>query len=87
MVLENGMIFVNVNNFRAALKDYTVETGFKIVRDKNEKSMITAHCSADGCPWRIHASPLLDGITYKIKTLIPQYICSRLNQNTKATSD
>ncbi|KAL7219521.1 hypothetical protein ACSBR2_012557 [Camellia fascicularis] len=47
VVLEKGMIFADVNNFRAALKDYTVETGFKIVRDKNKKSRVTTHCAAD----------------------------------------
>ncbi|KAL7254013.1 hypothetical protein ACSBR1_008380 [Camellia fascicularis] len=71
VVLEKGMIFANVNSFRASLKDYIVETGFKIVRDKNEKSRVTTHCAAEGCPWRIHASSLLDGITYKIKALVP----------------
>ncbi|XP_028068653.1 uncharacterized protein LOC114271231 [Camellia sinensis] len=87
MVFEKRMIFAGVNNFRAALKDYPVETGFKIVRDKNEKSRVTTHCAINGCPWRIHASSLLDRITYKIKTLVPQHTYSRLNQNTEATSD
>ncbi|XP_028115334.1 uncharacterized protein LOC114313164 [Camellia sinensis] len=86
VVLEEGMIFPEVNTFRATLRDYTVQTGFKIVRDKNEKSRVTAHCAAEGCPWRIHASPLPDGITYKIKTLVPTHTCSRMNTNTEATS-
>ena len=62
VVLEKGMIFADVNNFRASLKDYIVDTGFKIVRIKNKKSRVTAHCAAVGCPWRIHTSPLLDGV-------------------------
>ncbi|KAF5946574.1 hypothetical protein HYC85_016802 [Camellia sinensis] len=72
VVLEKGMIFADVNSFRTALKDYTVETGFQNVRDKNEKSRVTTHCAAEGCHWKIHVSPLPDGITYKIKTLVPQ---------------
>ncbi|XP_028063588.1 uncharacterized protein LOC114266862 [Camellia sinensis] len=86
VVLEEGMIFPEVNTFRATLRDYTVQTGFKIVRDKNEKSRVTAHCAAEGCPWRIHASPLPDGITYKIKTLVPTQTCSRMNTSTEPTS-
>ncbi|KAL7264276.1 hypothetical protein ACSBR1_002269 [Camellia fascicularis] len=70
VVLKKGMIFPEVNTFRATLRDYTMQTGFKIVRDKNEKSRVTAHCATEGYPWRIHASPLPDGITYKIKTLV-----------------
>ncbi|KAL7213864.1 hypothetical protein ACSBR1_026321 [Camellia fascicularis] len=50
VVLEKGMIFADVNNFRAALKEYRVETGFKIVRDKNKKSRVTAYYAIDGCP-------------------------------------
>ena len=86
IVLEQGMIFPNVDGFRAALRDYTVETGFKIVRLKNEKARVTAKCGAEGCPWRIHASPLPDGITYKIKTMQAEHTCSRQNHNTEATS-
>ncbi|XP_028098382.1 uncharacterized protein LOC114298077 [Camellia sinensis] len=86
VVLEEGMIFPEVNTFRATLRDYTVQTGFKIVRDKNEKSRVTTHCAAEGCSWRIHVSPLPDGITYKIKTLVPTHTCSRMNTNTEATS-
>ncbi|KAL7184762.1 hypothetical protein ACSBR2_026828 [Camellia fascicularis] len=71
VVLEKEMIFADVNSFRVALKDYIVEIGFKIVRDKNEKSKVIAQCAVDGCPWRIYAFSLLDGITYKIKTLVP----------------
>lgn len=86
VILEKGMIFLDVHSFRARLRNYRVQTGFKIVRDKNEKARVTAHCAAKRCPWRIHASPLLDGITYKIKTLVPNHTCSRINQNSEATS-
>ncbi|KAH7841281.1 hypothetical protein Vadar_027889 [Vaccinium darrowii] len=86
MILEEKMIFSNVDAFRAALRDYTVRTDFKLVRDKNEKARITAHCSAKGCPWRIHASPLPDGITYKIKKLTGEHNCTRIVQNCDATA-
>ncbi|KAH7856900.1 hypothetical protein Vadar_006704 [Vaccinium darrowii] len=86
VVLEEKMIFTDVDAFRAKLRDYTVEKGFKIIRDKNEKCRVTAHCAFKGCPWRIHASPLPDGITYQIKTYTPEHTCSRVNQNEDATS-
>ena len=86
VVLERGMIFTNVDPFRASLRDYTIQTGFNIVRLKNEKSRVTAKCGAEGCPWRIYASPLPDGVTYKIKTLQDEHTCSRLSHNSEATS-
>ncbi|KAH7866249.1 hypothetical protein Vadar_017624 [Vaccinium darrowii] len=86
VVLEENMIFADVHAFRAKLRDYTVEKGFKIVRDKNEKGRVTAHCAFLGCTWRIHASPLPDGVTYKIKKMNAEHTCSRVNQNQDATS-
>ncbi|XP_058183001.1 uncharacterized protein LOC131300952 [Rhododendron vialii] len=86
VVLEKKMIFADVDAFRARLRDYTVEKGFKIVRDKNEKSRVTAHCDVEGCPWRIHASPFSDGITYQIKTYTPEHTCTRVNHNEDANS-
>ncbi|KAH7864667.1 hypothetical protein Vadar_032377 [Vaccinium darrowii] len=86
VILEEGMIFNNVDSVRAALRDYTVRTGFKIVREKNEKARVIAHCATKGCPWRIHASPLPDGITYKIKKLRSEHNCSRIVKNSDATS-
>ncbi|KAF7113214.1 hypothetical protein RHSIM_RhsimUnG0149100 [Rhododendron simsii] len=86
VVLEEKMIFANVDAFRAKLRDYTVEKGFKIVRDKNEKARVTAHCDVKGCPWRIHASPLPDGITYQIKRYTPEHTCTRVNHNEDANS-
>ncbi|KAH7837351.1 hypothetical protein Vadar_012852 [Vaccinium darrowii] len=86
VVLEEKMIFVDVDAFRAKLRDYIVEKGFKIKRDKNEKCTVTAHCAFKGCPWRIHASPLPNGITYQIKKYTPEHTCSRVNQNQDATS-
>ncbi|KAF8408354.1 hypothetical protein HHK36_007503 [Tetracentron sinense] len=84
--LEVGMLFGNVTEFREALRDYIIQEGFEIVRDKNEKARVTAHCSGEGCLWRIHASPLPDGVTYKIKTFQSEHTCVRATKNTNATS-
>ncbi|KAF8389234.1 hypothetical protein HHK36_025927 [Tetracentron sinense] len=80
------MLFGNVTEFREALRDYIIQEGFEIVRDKNEKTRVIAHCSSEGCLWRIHASPLPDGVTYKIKTFQSEYTCVRTIKNTNATS-
>lgn len=86
VILEEKMLFTNVDSFRASLRDYTMRTGFKIVRDKNEKARVTAHRATKGCPWRIHASPVAEGISYHIKTLRGEHNCSRIVQNDDATS-
>lgn len=84
--LEVGLLFGDVNEFRTALRDFVIQEGFEIKRIKNEKARVTARCAADGCCWRIHASPAPDGITYKIKSYNPGHSCTRTTKNSNATS-
>ncbi|KAF7150533.1 hypothetical protein RHSIM_Rhsim02G0213500 [Rhododendron simsii] len=75
ITLKEGLLFANVDKFREALKEYTIQKGCKIVRVKNEKSRVTCRCAALGCNWRIHASPLPDDITYKIRKYEGEHTC------------
>ncbi|WOL16958.1 hypothetical protein Cni_G25746 [Canna indica] len=84
--LENGLLFLDVNEFREALQDYTIQEGFEIQRIKNEKARVTARCAINGCTWRIHASPTPDGVSYKIKTYNPDHNCIRTIRNSNANS-
>ncbi|KAL0346023.1 UNVERIFIED_CONTAM: hypothetical protein Sradi_4433600 [Sesamum radiatum] len=71
--LEKGMVFTNVDMFREVLKEYVIREGFQVKRIKNEKSRVTTVFAAEGCSWRVHASPLPDGETFMIKTLEGPY--------------
>ncbi|GFS43557.1 hypothetical protein Acr_00g0085760 [Actinidia rufa] len=73
---KRGMLFEDVKHFREVLKDYAIEKAFKLVRDKNEKVKVTAHCGSDGCEWRIHASPLPDRVTFQVGRM-PLYRAKR----------
>ncbi|KAL0433442.1 UNVERIFIED_CONTAM: hypothetical protein Slati_2678500 [Sesamum latifolium] len=66
--LEKGMVFVDIDAFRTVLREYVIQDGFQIMRLRNEKTRVTAHCASKDYPWRIHASPLADGVTFQIKT-------------------
>ncbi|XP_027109456.1 uncharacterized protein [Coffea arabica] len=68
IVFKKGLLFTNIDAFRAVLKDYVIQKGFPIMRLKNEKSKVIAICGVEGCKWRIHASPVADSITFMIKT-------------------
>ncbi|KAL0392969.1 UNVERIFIED_CONTAM: hypothetical protein Sradi_2519700 [Sesamum radiatum] len=84
--LQQGMIFENVDKFREVLRDYVVQEGFVIVRLKNERTRVTCKCVADGCSWRIHASPLSDKITFAIKSLKAEHTCVRVKTMKEANS-
>ncbi|KAA8538874.1 hypothetical protein F0562_025566 [Nyssa sinensis] len=60
--------------------------GCSIIREKNEKARVTAHCADSSYMWRIHASPLPDGVTYMIKTYKGEHTCVRLQSNSNANS-
>lgn len=65
---EVGMLFPSIDMFRDALRDYVAQEGFQLVWEKNERTRISTRCGSQGCPWRIHAFLLPNGITFKIKT-------------------
>ncbi|KAL0306891.1 UNVERIFIED_CONTAM: hypothetical protein Sradi_6106400 [Sesamum radiatum] len=83
--IEKGMVFVNINAFRKTLKEFVIQEGFKIMRMRNEKTRVTGHCSVKDCPWRIHASPLADGVTFQIKTYVPNHTCVRSDATKEAS--
>ncbi|KAK4393965.1 hypothetical protein Sango_1867300 [Sesamum angolense] len=55
------------------------------MRMRNEKTRVTGHCSVKHCPWRIHASPLADGVTFQIKTYVPNHTCVRSDATKEAS--
>lgn len=67
------------------LEIFVIQEGFEIKKIKNEKSRVTAICASDGCCWRIHASPTLDGKTYKIKTYNHVHSCIGISKNSNVT--
>ncbi|KAL0371235.1 UNVERIFIED_CONTAM: hypothetical protein Sangu_0441600 [Sesamum angustifolium] len=79
-----GMKFKDAKQFREVLRDWCVRNGYDIEFIKNETSRITAKCKVDGCEWRIHASPIMKGPTFQIKTLKGNHTCARTYQNSLA---
>ncbi|KAL0448924.1 UNVERIFIED_CONTAM: hypothetical protein Slati_1448800 [Sesamum latifolium] len=85
IVFEEGMIFTDVNAFRDALREFVIQEGFRMKRDRNETQRVTTGCDVKGCSWRIHASPLGDGVTFQIKTYSSVHMCIR-SDSTKEVS-
>ncbi|XP_012835541.1 PREDICTED: uncharacterized protein LOC105956239 [Erythranthe guttata] len=86
IVLKKGQVFDNVDAFRLALKDYVIQEEFECVRKKNERKMVTAHCSVKKCSWRIHASVLPDNVTFQIKTYTDTHNCVRTSADKEVTA-
>ncbi|KAL0434473.1 UNVERIFIED_CONTAM: hypothetical protein Slati_2781600 [Sesamum latifolium] len=61
--LEQGMIFTDIVAFRDALMEYVIQEGFKIMKLRNERVRVIAHCAVKDYPWRVHASILGSVVT------------------------
>ncbi|KAL0423956.1 UNVERIFIED_CONTAM: hypothetical protein Sradi_0930400 [Sesamum radiatum] len=72
---EVGLVFQNVGVFRKALRQYSVNNGFQLVLEKNEKNRVTAKRKNE-CGWRLHASFMGKSSSFQIKSLkrIPQQL-------------
>ncbi|XP_043695623.1 uncharacterized protein LOC122646191 [Telopea speciosissima] len=74
--LAVGMTFNCVQQYRTHLKNYAIQEGFEIYRQKNERTRVNVVCANDGCPWRIHASLANDGKTFIVRTYADKHTCS-----------
>ncbi|KAL3635141.1 hypothetical protein CASFOL_019688 [Castilleja foliolosa] len=94
-ILKVGMKFVDARQFRKALRSHAVLSGYDIHFKKNEGGRVTCVCKESqeskkegeiGCKWRIHASWNDEESAFIIKTYNPDHGCSRVFENTQATS-
>ncbi|KAK2658938.1 hypothetical protein Ddye_005471 [Dipteronia dyeriana] len=69
---------------REIFKEYAIQEGIELKRVKNDKVRQTYKCGADTCGWRAHASYMIDGVTFMLKTLSNQHDCYRVYHNKKA---
>ncbi|PKA53002.1 hypothetical protein AXF42_Ash001983 [Apostasia shenzhenica] len=64
---------------------YCMQCGISFKKVKNDKKRYTMTCAAVGCNWRVHASRLKDGITFKIKSVSSKHVCTKSPANRFAT--
>ncbi|KAK3224868.1 hypothetical protein Dsin_004730 [Dipteronia sinensis] len=61
-----------------------VKEGVVLDRIKNDKQRQTYQYNVAGCPWRAHASWMVDKTTFMIKTLVDQHECHMVCYNKEA---
>ncbi|XP_073132196.1 uncharacterized protein [Henckelia pumila] len=74
------MKFKSETEFREVLRDYNVREGYELLLPKNENCRITAVCK-NGCNWRIHASLIMGGPTFQIKTIKGEHTRAKSHVN------
>ncbi|KAK1583731.1 hypothetical protein Q3G72_026413 [Acer saccharum] len=83
-ITKECQTFANKEVMRDIFREYAVQEGVVLNRIKNDKQRQTYQCNAAGCPWRAHASWMIDKTTFILKTLVDQHECHRVCNNKEA---
>ena len=80
------MKFVNLEQFKNAVKDYNISRGrvFKWVKMTNEGKV---KCASEGCQWMIFCGFNSNKKTFWIKTFNSEHTCCKEFQNKKANTN
>ncbi|KAL0287282.1 UNVERIFIED_CONTAM: hypothetical protein Sangu_2699700 [Sesamum angustifolium] len=81
-----GMKFKDAAEYRSVLRDWCIRNGYDIEFTRNEAKRVTAKCKVESCEWRIHASPIMGGPTFQIKSLKGNHTCARTYDNKLANA-
>lgn len=86
VTLNNGDIFSCKQDLLIVMKDFCVLEGFTLRKIKNDRRRYTQKCSNLACTWRIHASVMVDKITWMLRSLTGNHTCPRRESNNNASS-
>ncbi|KAK3188305.1 hypothetical protein Dsin_027866 [Dipteronia sinensis] len=82
--LHVGQTFNDRFVLRNVMREYAIQEGVELDRVKNDLVRQTYKCTAPGCPWRAHASCMIDRTTMQLRSLVDQHDCHRLYNNKEA---
>ncbi|XP_061364416.1 uncharacterized protein LOC133307878 [Gastrolobium bilobum] len=85
--LELGMEFMNLDQFKCAVKDYNISLGRNFVWVKNDKVRVKAKCSVEDCEWMVCCAWNSKQNTFQVKTFKETHKCCRVFKNKRATRD
>ena len=76
-IMEEGMLFTDVGQFREAMKNLIIREGRKVQRKKNDREKVSAKCLGTGCEWYIYARVIPGEKTFKLRKFMNQHTCGR----------
>ncbi|XP_017243377.2 uncharacterized protein LOC108215388 [Daucus carota subsp. sativus] len=75
--------FSSVNDFRDALRKYSVARGFSCIKTENNSKQFSAKCKGEGCPWEICASKLATSKQFVVRKLNDTHTCGAKKVSSK----
>lgn len=76
--------FNSVNDFRDALRKYSVARGFLCIKTENNSKQFSAKCKGEGCPWEICASKLVTSKQFVVTKLNDIHTCGAKKVGSKS---
>lgn len=77
VVLQIGMEFTTIEEFKKALKDYNIHLGREFKFIKNDKVRCRAKCADTKCPWEVYCAWSNKIMSFQIRTFNDNHTCSR----------
>ncbi|KAL2945292.1 Exocyst complex component 8, partial [Bienertia sinuspersici] len=85
--LKRWMIFSNKEHFLGTFRDYCIQEGFAVRVEKADNVRLITTGIVQDCEWRIHASKLMDEVSWAIKSIIGEHkLFGRLKENPTVSS-
>src|SRR5579859_3460838 len=73
--LAVGNEYDNVQLLKQACREFALENVFEFNVNRTSKTRCTISCKAEGCPWRLYASPVEDTAIFRISTYHAEHTC------------
>ncbi|KAK1325432.1 hypothetical protein QJS10_CPA01g01768 [Acorus calamus] len=75
-----GAMFKDVEEYKLCIRMHVISKQSEFIFMKNDLMRVTAKCPMHGCPWRVHASRLQDGVTFQVKTMHDEHTCNNVKK-------
>ncbi|RYR62468.1 hypothetical protein Ahy_A04g020075 [Arachis hypogaea] len=82
--MQVGMKFNTKQDFRDAVREFTIQEGRRIKFVKNDNVRCRAVCQVEECKWVVYASRNHEDSCWQIKTFYDDHTCPRENSNRAA---
>ncbi|KAL2934933.1 Polyribonucleotide nucleotidyltransferase [Bienertia sinuspersici] len=67
--IKAWQLYTDKYHLREVIRDYCIQSGFVVFLEVASNHKYTVRCNDERCTWRLHASKLVDDLTWAIKSI------------------
>ena len=84
---KKGFEFMSINQFKEAIRKYSLLNGYDVKFRINDSSMCRAKHRSEGCNFVIFVSKVRGSKSFRLETLYPKHTCVKTFKGHLASSD